>query len=373
VVMIPINKPIIGSEEKNEVLKVLDSGNLTNRLGEGSMNKAFQKELADYLNVKHVLTVNSGSAALHAALLAAGVENGDEVIVPPFTFIATANVVVLAGAKPVFADINRINYTIDPAKFKKAISKKTKAVIPVHLYGHPADMDPIMEISEDKGITVIEDCAQSIGSEYKGKRTGSIGHLGCYSFYASKNITTGEGGAVTTNDDELANKIWMIRRHGEKEEYKCERLGHNYRMPEMEAAIGRVQLKRLPSFLEARTRNAQNLTENLKDLAGIQVPIVEEWAKHAWYVYTIRVKPGVSPISRNDLMKKLNENEIASAPYYESPIHLSPYYSKTFKYKKGNFPESEKAADEVLSVPCHPALTNEDCSKIVNTLRTLLK
>jgi dTDP-4-amino-4,6-dideoxygalactose transaminase len=371
--MIPINKPIIDSEEKNEVLKVLDSGILTNRLGEGSMNKAFQKELADYLNVKHVLTVNSGSAALHAALLAAGVGSGDEVVVPPFTFIATANVVVLAGARPVFADINERDYTIAPDKFKKAISKKTKAVIPVHLYGHPANMDPIMELAEDNGITVIEDCAQSIGGEYKGKKTGSIGHLGCYSFYASKNITTGEGGAITTNDDELADRVWMIRRHGEKEEYKCERLGHNYRMPEMEAAIGRVQLRKLPSFLETRTKNAKNLTENLKDITSIQLPIVEEWAKHAWYLYTIRVKPGVSPISRDDLMKKLTENGISSAPYYESPIHLSPYYSKTFKYKKGNFPESERAANEVLSIPCHPALTKEDLTKIVDTLRTLLK
>ncbi|WXG46112.1 MAG: DegT/DnrJ/EryC1/StrS family aminotransferase [Candidatus Atabeyarchaeum deiterrae] len=372
--MIPINRPIVGSEEKEEVMKVLSSGILTNRLGEGPMNKAFQNELGSYLGVKHVLTVNSGTAALHSALLAVGIKSGDEVIVPPFTFIATANVALLAGARPVFADITGRNYTIDPSKVKKVITKRTKAIIPVHLYGHPADMDPLMELAENKGIYVIEDCAQSIGAEYKGKKTGSIGHLACFSFYASKNITTGEGGAVTTSDDELANRIWMIRRHGEKEEYQCEMLGHNYRMPEIEAAIGRVQLRKLPTFLEARKRNAFALTEGLKDhLPGIELPMVEEWAKHTWYLYTTRVRSGKSPLSRNDIIKKLGENGITAAAYYESPIHLSPYYASTFKYRKGDFPESEVAADEVMSLPCHPAVTSEDLSKIIDTLNNLLK
>jgi perosamine synthetase len=371
--MIPINRPVIGQEEKDEVQKVLESGILTNRLGEGPMNKAFQNELAEFIGVKRVLTVSSGTAALHSALLAGGVKNGDEVIVPPFTFVATANVALLVGAKPVFADIEPRTYTLDPNKFKKAITKRTKAVIPVHLYGHPADMDPIMEIAEDKGILVIEDCAQSIGAEYKGKKTGSIGHIGCYSFYASKNMTTGEGGAVTTNDDELAEKVWMIRRHGEKEEYQCQMLGHNYRMPEIEAAIGRVQLRKLPSFMEARTKNAGALTEGLKDLSALELPIVEEWAKHAWYLYTTRVRKEKSPVQRNDLMKKLSENGITAAAYYESPIHLSPYYVKTYRYKKGSFPESEKAADEVMSIPCHPAVTDQDLTRILETLYTLLK
>jgi perosamine synthetase len=371
--MIPINKPILGPEEKEEVSKVLESGIVTNRLGDGPMNKAFQKELANYLGVKHVLTVSSGTAALHSALLAAGVESGDEVIVPPFTFVATANVALLAGARPVFADIDPRTYTIDPNKFRKAITKKTRAVIPVHLYGHPADLDPLMEIAEEKGIIVVEDCAQSIGSEYKGKATGSIGDIGCFSFYASKNMTTGEGGAVTTDNDELAEKVWKIRRHGEKEEYQCEMLGHNYRMPEIEAAIGRVQLRKLPSFLKARAKNAATLTEGLKEkVPTLDPPIVEEWAKHSWYLYTTRVEHGRSSVPRNDLMKKLAENGITAAAYYESPIHLSPYYVRTYKYKKGSFPESEKAADEVLSLPCHPAVTNEDVSKIIDTLASLL-
>jgi perosamine synthetase len=371
--MIPINKPIFDQEEKDEVQKVLDSGIVTNRSGEGPMNKAFQNELAEFIGVKRVLTVSSGTAALHSALLAAGVKNGDEVIVPPFTFVATSNVALLAGAKPVFADIEPRTYTIDPNKFRKAITKKTKAVIPVHLYGHPANMDPLMEVAEDKGIYVIEDCAQSIGAEYKGKKTGSIGHMGCYSFYASKNITTGEGGAVTTNDDELAEKVWMIRRHGEKEEYQCQMLGHNYRMPEIEAAIGRVQLRKLPSFMEARTKNAKALTEGLKDLTAIELPIVEEWAKHTWYLYTTRISKQKSPIQRNDLMKQLSDHGITTAAYYESPIHLSPYYVKMFNYKKGAFPESEAASAEVMSIPCHPAVSDEDLTKILETLSALLK
>ncbi|WXG43496.1 MAG: DegT/DnrJ/EryC1/StrS family aminotransferase [Promethearchaeati archaeon SRVP18_Atabeyarchaeia-1] len=372
--MIPINRPIFGPEEKEEVAKVLESGIVTNRLGEGPMNKAFQKELADYLGVRHVLTVSSGTAALHSSLLAAGVGYGDEVIVPPFTFVATANVALLAGARPVFADINSRTYTIDPQKLKRAITKRTKAVIPVHLYGHPVDMDPIMEIAEEKGIAVVEDCAQSIGSQYRGKATGSIGQIGCFSFYASKNMTTGEGGAVATNDDELAERIWKIRRHGEKEEYQCEMLGHNYRMPEIEAAIGRVQLRKLPSFLEARATNAAALTKGLTEKTeALDPPIVEEWAKHSWYLYTTRVTNDRSPVSRNDLMRKLAENGITAAAYYESPIHLSPYYARTFKYRKGDFPESEKAADEVLSLPCHPAVTQDEISKIVDTLSSLLK
>jgi perosamine synthetase len=372
--MIPINKPIIGPEEKEEVSKVLDSGIVTNRLGEGPMNKEFQKELAEYLRVKHALTVSSGTAALHSAILAAGVGAGDEVIVPPFTFVATANVALLAGARPVFADIDPRTYTLDPDRFKKAITKRTKAVIPVHLYGHPANMDPIMEIAEAKGVTVIEDCAQSIGSEYRGKASGSIGHIGCFSFYASKNMTTGEGGAVTTNNDELAEKVWKIRRHGEKEEYQCEMLGHNYRMPEIEAAIGRVQLKKLPSFLEARAKNATALTNGLREkVTSIELPVVEEWAKHSWYLYTTRIANDRSPITRNDLMKKLAENGVTAAAYYESPIHLSPFYVRTFRYKRGSFPESERAADEVLSLPCHPGVTEEDVDKIIDVLASLLK
>jgi perosamine synthetase len=372
--MIPINKPILGSEERDEVAKVLESGIVTNRLGEGPMNKAFQKELADYLGVKHVLTVSSGTAALHSALLAMGVKTSDEIIVPPFTFVATANVALLAGARPVFADIDPRTYSLEPAQFKKAITKKTKAVIPVHLYGHPADMDPIIEIAEEKGIAVIEDCAQSIGSLYKGKATGSLSDIGCFSFYASKNMTTGEGGAVATNDDELAERIWKIRRHGEKEEYQCEMLGHNYRMPEIEAAIGRVQLRKLPSFLEARARNASALTEGLREtVTSLDPPVVKEWAKHSWYLYTTRVVNGRSSVARNDLVQKLADNGIAAAAYYESPIHLSPYYTRTYGYRMGNFPASEKAADEVLSLPCHPAVTSEDVTRIIDVLASILK
>jgi dTDP-4-amino-4,6-dideoxygalactose transaminase len=185
-------------------------------------------------------------------------------------------------------------------------------------------------------------------------------------------MTTGEGGAVTTNDEELAEKVWMIRRHGEKEEYQCQMLGHNYRMPEIEAAIGRVQLRRLPSFMEARTKNANAFTEGLKDLTRIELPIVEEWAKHAWYLYTTRIKNGKSPIQRNDLMKQMSENGITTAAYYESPIHLSPFYVGTFKYRKGAFPESEAAAEEVMSIPCHPAVTDQDRAKILDTLSALI-
>ena len=270
--MIPINAPKIGKEEIEAVVKVLESGILTHGLGAGPMVTQFEKDFAKFVGAKHAIAVNTGTAALHLALSAADIKTGDEVILPSFTFVATAEVVVIAGAKPVFVDIDPETYNISPEKIEKRITEKTKAVMPVDLYGLPANMQPIKEIAEKHGLIIIEDAAQAHGASYIGKPLGTFADAACWSFYASKNMTTGEGGMVTTNDDELAKKIRFMRSHGEKEKYKSIMLGHNYHMPEIQAAIGSVQLEKLPIFLDKRRENAKKLTANLKDTEKLELP-----------------------------------------------------------------------------------------------------
>jgi perosamine synthetase len=244
--MIPVNIPLLGKEEKEAVMKVLDSGMLTQKAGRGPMVSEFEKKFANYVKVKDAIATNSGTAALHAALLALNLKPSDEVIVPSFTFVATASVVLHVGAKPVFVDIDPEIYAMDPHEVKKKITPNTKAIIPVHLFGHPADMDALKELTKARSIKVIEDACQAHGATYKGRQVGSIGDLACFSFYPSKNMTTGEGGMVTTNDDDIAEAIRTIINHGEKEAYQTVRLGHNFRMPEVSAAIGTVQIDKLP-------------------------------------------------------------------------------------------------------------------------------
>ncbi|MBS7620977.1 DegT/DnrJ/EryC1/StrS family aminotransferase, partial [Candidatus Bathyarchaeota archaeon] len=247
--MIPINAPQIGEEEVEAVVRVLKSGILTNALGAGPIVKQFEEEFARFVKAKHAIAVNSGTAALHMAVVSAGIKRGDEVVLPSFTFVAATEAVVMAEAKPVFVDIDPETYNIAPEAVKKILTKKTKAVIAVDLYGSPADLKPIREIADQHGLKIIEDAAQAHGATYNGKPVGAYADVTCWSFYASKNMTTGEGGMVTTNDDEVAETLRLIRSHGEKEKYKSVLLGHNYRMPEMEAAMGVIQLKKLPKFL----------------------------------------------------------------------------------------------------------------------------
>jgi perosamine synthetase len=354
---IPSNRPILGAEEIAAVTEVLESGMLTHKSGSGSFTLRFEEAFAKFVGAKHAIAVNSGTAALHAALLACDVKTGDEVIAPPFSFIATTNMVLLNGAKVVFADIAPDTYTLDPEKVKAAITPRTKAIMPVHLYGHPADMDPLMEMAEDQDIAIIEDACQAHGSKYHGRSVGTLGDVGCFSLYPSKVITTGEGGILTTNDDSLAERLRQIRTHGEIRPYEYLQLGHNYRMPEIQSAIGQAQVKRLPEFLKQRRANATYLTKHLEDLEGIGLPTEAPWATHNWYLYTIRIP---APRSRDKIQKTLLEVKIGAAIYYEVPLHLTPIYRRLFQYKEGLMPVSEQAAKEVLSLPVHPALTEEE-------------
>lgn len=367
--MIPINAPQIGKKEIEAVVKVLESGILTHGLGMGPMVKKFEKEFAKFVEAKHAIAVNSGTAALHLALTAAGIKNGDEVILPSFTFVATAEVIVMAGAKPVFVDIEPETYNISPEKIEKAITKRTKAIIPVDLYGLPANMQPIKEIAEKHGLLIIEDAAQAHGAGYKGKPPGAFADAACWSFYASKNMTTGEGGMITTNHDELAEKMHIIRSHGEKEKYKSIMLGHNYRMPEIQAAIGSVQLEKLPKFLEKRRRNTEKLTAKLKNVEKLKLPTQPQGYQHSWYLYTVKLK-NAKEKERDEILEKLRRKGIDAQVYYKCPIHLMPYYSKFGKYR---LPQTEKAASQVFSLPVHPGVTEKQAEYISEAVLNVLE
>jgi perosamine synthetase len=262
--MIPINFPKISEEEVQAVLKVLRSGMLTSGLGAGPMVTQLEQNFAKFCDVGHAVAVNTGTAALHSAVMACGVKHGDEVILPSFTFVATAEAIVLAGGRPVFADINAETYNLSPIAVEKAITKKTKAILPVDLYGFSADMRPMREIAGKHALALIEDAAQAHGATYSGKPAGTFADAACWSLYASKNMTTGEGGVTTTNNDKIDETLRMIRTHGEKAKYSSLILGTNYRMSEIQAAIGNAQLEKLPSFLSKRRQNAQQLTKILE-------------------------------------------------------------------------------------------------------------
>jgi dTDP-4-amino-4,6-dideoxygalactose transaminase len=367
--LIPINLPKIGEEEIQAVIKVMRSGILTTGLGAGPNVTEFERNYAEFAGVKHAIAVNTGTAALHAAMMAAGVKAGDEVILPSFTFVATAEAVVLASGKPIFADIDPETFTLSPKAIEKALTEKTKAVVPVDLYGLPVDIKPIAEIATKNNLAIVEDCAQSHGATYEGKPAGALADISCWSLYAAKNIGTGEGGVITTNDDMLAEKVRMVRTHGEKVKYSSQMLGTNYRMTEIQAAIGIIQLRRLPEFLEKRAKNAARLTKNLEETDKIKLPPRLNNRKPSWYLYTIRILNATENM-RNNIIKKMREKGIGAEAYYPTPIHEMPYYKENFG--KFNLPETEKAANQVLSLPIHPAVTDEQIDFIASTLLQLL-
>ncbi len=367
--MIPINLPKIGEEEVEAVVKVLRSGILTSGLGAGPMVTQFEKNFAKFAGVKHAIAMNTGTAALHSAIVAAGVKHGDEVILPSFTFVATAEAVVLAGGKPVFADIDPETFNVSPAEIEKALTKKTKAIVPVDLYGLPAESKPIREIADKHGLAVVEDAAQAHGATCGGKPAGVFADAACWSFYASKNMTTGEGGMVTTGDDEIAETIRLIRTHGEKAKYASLMLGTNYRMSEVQAAIGLVQLEKLPAFVAKRRENARRLTKILAKAERLKLPEEPKGYQHSWYLYTVRLKDA-SETERNKLVEELRRKDIGAAVYYVNPVHLMPYYRESFGGRK--LPETEKAAKQVFSLPIHPSVTEEQIDYIGKTLLKLL-
>ena len=358
---IPVNIPLIGKEEISEVISSLKSGALTSAANHGGKNvQEFEKLASSFIKSKYAVAVNSGTAALQAALYALDIKNGDEVLLPSFTFVATANAVVSVGAKPVFVDIRKDNYTIDPADLERKITKKSKAVIPVHLYGNVAYMDEISEIANKHNLHVIEDAAQSMGSSYKGRQTGTFSELGCFSLYAAKVMTSGEGGIVVTSNKKLWDRLLMIRNHGMVHGYDTRILGLNFRLPEINAAIAKIQIKKLPKFLLSRKKNAKILTELLSNLDLI-LPEKRKHEEVNWYLYTIATK------SRDKIMKVLNSNGIGAAVYYSVPVHKIPYYNKKIK-----LPVTDWAANNVLSLPVQPMITEDNLRLTAKIIRDTL-
>jgi len=357
--VINIAKPQIGEEEKKAVLEVLDSG----MIAQGPRVKAFEEAFAAMCGVKHAIATTSGTTALHVSLLANGIGEGDEVITSPFTFIASANAVLYTGARPVFIDIDRTTYNIDSALIEAAITPRTKAILPVHLFGLSCDMDPIMKIAQKHNLAVIEDACQSHGATYKGKRVGSFG-TGTFSLYPTKNMTSAEGGMITTDDDAISEKCRVIRQHGMRRRYYHDELGFNFRMTDVHAAIGLEQLKKLEGRNEQRRANARFLSEHLQD---VLVPYVPASCTHVYHQYTVRVPDG----KRDALRAYLQENGVGSEVYYPVPVHKQLFYIEELGYQI-TLPEAEQAALEVLSLPVHPALSQADLETIVSTVNKFM-
>jgi dTDP-4-amino-4,6-dideoxygalactose transaminase len=350
--MINIASTQIDESTIESVANTIRSG----KLAQGELVSKFEQAFASYIGAAYAIAVNSGTAALHLALLAAGIKDGDEVITTPFSFIASANAALFCGARPVFADIDPVTMNILPQEIEKKITPRTKAVIGVHLYGQPFNLHAVNSICEKHHLHLIEDACQAHGAEYRGQKVGSFG-IGCFSFYPTKNMTTGEGGIITTNDATIAEQCRLLRSHGQPQRYIHTMLGYNFRMTEMAAAIGLGQLTRLPEFNQKRIDNAFMLTNAIQDIEGLEPPFVSPEVKHVFHQYTIKVKPEYTH-TRDNLKAYLESKGIGSAIHYPIPIHKQPYYQE-LGYRD-SLPIAEQASQEVLSLPVHPGLTEED-------------
>jgi dTDP-4-amino-4,6-dideoxygalactose transaminase len=359
--MIPIAKPNIGKEEEEAVLEVLRSG----MLAKGPKTKEFEAAFSHYTGTGHAISTSSGTTALHIALLANGIGKDDEVLIPPVTFFATASTVLFCGAKPVFVDIDPDTFNMDVGKVEDAITSKTKAIVPVHMYGQPVDMKPLMEIAEKHDLKVIEDACQSHGAEYDSKKVGTFGNASCFSFYPTKNMVTGEGGMITSDDADLKTECMLLRDHGEITHYEHVVLGYNFRMTEIGAAIGVEQLKKLPGFIEKRRSNAKRLDEGLGGLEGIQIPKVIENGAHVYYQYIIKVDG--FPLNRDQLVEFLKSKEIGSRPSYPKP--LSEQAILRTLGASADCPLARGVLLNILELPVHPLVSDDDITYIIDTVR----
>jgi dTDP-4-amino-4,6-dideoxygalactose transaminase len=356
---IPVASPQMGEEEKKAVLDVLDSG----QLAQGPVVEAFEREFAQWVGVEHAIAVNSGTAALHLLLLAHGFKEGDEIITSAFTFVASANAALFVGARPVFADIERDTYCLDPARVEAAITPRTKALMPVDLYGHPAQIEELRAIADRHHILLLEDACQAHGAAIGNRKAGAFGVGATFSFYPTKNMTTAEGGMVTTPDAALADRVSMLRQHGAAQRYHHDVLGYNFRLTDIAAAIGRAQLAKLDRFNEIRRRHASVLDEGLAGTPGIVLPKERPGYRHVYHQYTIWVEG-----DRDRFRQRLLELGIGTAIHYELPVHRQPLY-QGMGYDKVSLPITEAASDHVLSLPVHPALSESDLDRIIESVR----
>ena len=358
---VPIARPVMGREEIDAVRKVLESGMLV----QGERVSDFGSRFSEYVGTKHGIATSSGTTALMAGLESLGIKKGDEVITSPFTFIASSNSILFQGAKPVFADIDRETFNIDPGRIEEKITRRTKALLVVHLYGNPCEMDNILRICKEHNLLLIEDCAQAAGAEYRGKRVGSFGDISVFSFYPTKNMTTAEGGMILTDKGDVARRAGMIINQGQEGQYEHVVLGYNYRMNEMQAALGLTQLKRLDVMNQRRIENALFLTKGLSGLEWIDTPAPTPRSRHVFHQYTIRVAGN----RRDELLKYLGENGIETRIYYPRPVYLQPAYQK-IGFGSGTCPVSEDACRHILSIPVHPSLKKHELELIVKKIRS---
>ncbi|MFE7135310.1 DegT/DnrJ/EryC1/StrS family aminotransferase [Streptomyces sp. NPDC057638] len=360
---IPAASPVIGEEEIEAAVRVMRSG----RVVQGPEVAAFEEGFSELVDGRHCVAVNSGTSALHLLLLAAGIGPGDEVIVPSFSFAATANVVRLVGADPVFADIEADTFCLDPAAVEAAITPRTAAIMPVHLYGHPAAMDKIMAIADQHKLAVVEDACQAHAAALNGTPVGAFGVGGTFSFYPTKNMHSLEGGMISTGDAEIARTLRLLRNQGMEQRYANEIVGCNMRLTDVAAAVGRVQLGKLQGWTEQRIANAAYLSEHIT-APNVTTPVVAEGARHIYHQYTIRVSG-----DRDAAMARLTEAGVGNAVYYPTPIHrLRPFWEPDQKAgRHWDLPETERAAAEVFSLPVHPSLSQDDLERIVTAVNEL--
>jgi perosamine synthetase len=358
---IPIARPITTNEEFKAVEDVLKSG----LLAQGKAVGDFENSFSNYIGVKNSIAVSNGTIALDIALKALGIKQGNEVITTPFTFIASANSILYQNAKPVFADVDDKTFNLNPDDVRKKLTGKTKAIIGVHLFGHPFDVKPMLDICEENNLFLIEDCAQAHGAEYNGRKVGGFG-TGCFSFYPTKNITTGEGGLITTNDNRTAELCKLLRNHGQSSKYYHTILGYNYRMTDIQAAIGIVQLGKLAEFNRKRILNAEYLNKHIK-LDGLEIPHRERNVRHVYHQYVVKIDTDL--INREEFARYLTDNCIGCAIHYPLPIHKQPLYRDLgYTDENVNCPVATRLAETVLSLPVHPSLTNEDLKYTVEII-----
>ena len=375
--IIQISQPSLGEDEWQAMRDPLFSGWVT----QGPKVKEFEKLFAERHQVKHAIAVSNCTTALHLALLAAGVKEGDEVIVPAFTWVATANAVLYCNAKPVFVDVDPATFNINPSRIKDKITPKTKAIIPVHLFGLCAEMDEIKKAAS--GLKIIEDGACAAGAAYKGKPAGSLGNLGCFSFHPRKSVTTGEGGMITTNDDALAHKVDVLRNHGasvsEEQRHKgpkpyilpdFEVMGFNYRMTDLQGAVGIVQIKKLDQYINERQKWAEYYNQSFKDIPWIQTPRYSSDFKHGWQSYVLFIDEKKSPMMRNDIMEYLQQKGISTRPGTHA-VHMLSFYSEKYGIQPSEFKGAEAANNYSMSIPLHNKMTAEDYDYVANAIKNI--
>lgn len=366
--MIPLSRPDITEKEKQAVLAVLDS----DFLSLGPRLREFEGEMAAYAGTKYAIACNSGTSGLHMVVSALGIKDGDEVITTPFSFISSSNCILFERATPVFVDIDEKTYNIDTAQIEAKITERTKAILPVHIFGQPANMQDIGQIALKHGLLIIEDACEAIGAEWNGKKAGSMSEAGVFAFYPNKQITTGEGGIVVTNNEILAKLCYSLRNQGrgiDTQWLNHVRLGYNYRMSDISAALGIAQLERINEIIAARQRVADSYIEKFKDVEGVILPKIDERVKMSWFVFVIRFEPW---IDRNLVMQTLLDRGVGCRPYF-TVIHLQPFYREMFGYKEGDFPVAEIVANGTLAIPFFNNITEEQIDIVVDETKRAIR